>query len=773
MKKLFLILIVLFPLLCAGQSVLYGYVFNASDKKAIAEASVRWIKSKTGTTTKSDGTFSISYSSIQDDTLEISHIGYVILRKAFSDLMSENAKIFSFALTPLAYNVSPVCITATREACDPMQIPQKVTLIDSASLHSLPLQSIDDAFIYSSGVMIDRPMGIFAAKSIVTMRGLSGSEQGRTLVLLDGIPINKSDGGTVNFNLVDPLLVDRMEIVKGPSSALYGGNAMGGVINIISAIPEEKLAGRVKLGYSTFNTLSGDIAVNSFLGKTADRGFFCSGSAFWRESDGYISEPDYMRTEYTVPAFLKEKMFSLKGGYKFNAKSHFWISGMLFDDERGGGEKVYEELGSFSEHDSYHIRSHYRTEAGKWKLTASGFYLRENYSKINEYVKADEYTLYDVDSRRTDIGIIAHGSREIGKANRLTTGFEVRQGAVDAADVYHTSTDKIINAGIMDMLALFAQDEFVFGKERWKLVTGLRYDYAGFHDGRFSIENPGMNNMYLLLYENDNMAEKQWHSLSPKVALQFRMKENKRIYISYAHGFRAPILDDLCRSGKTRGGFQVANSDLVPETVENFEIGYRHEINSKITVEPVIYYSIGNNFMYPVATGDTVDMGYAAPVIVTSNVSEVRIAGAEIDFNYCIHKNLNSFFNYAFAHSIVTEYTPARVQQTDITGLYLSNVPVHLANFGLQYQFKNAGVSINTRYVGSRWVNDTNTPDEKYGLPAEYDAYITADVKASYTYKKRWIVSASVVNIADELYTDSKGQYCPGRMIMFDAGIKF
>lgn len=773
MKKFVLVLLLLAPILSFAQQMVNGYVSDASSKNAVSDASVRWLKDKTGTVTKQDGTFFIRMSAIADDTLEISHIGYAVMRKSAKDLTSENAKIFAFALIPLAYNVTTFCVTATREECDPMQIPQKVALIDSSALHVLPLQSIDDAFIYSSGVMIDRPMGIFAAKSVVTMRGLSGSEQGRTLVLLDGIPINKSDGGTVNFNLVDPLLIDRMEVVKGPSSALYGGNAMGGVINIISAIPEEKLAGRVKLGYSTFNTLSGDLAFNSFMGKTADRGFFCSGSAFWRESDGYISEPEYQRTEYTVPSFLKEKMFSLKGGYKFSEKSHFWISGMLFDDERGGGEKVYEELGSFSEHDSYHIRSNYRTEAGKWKLTASGFYLRENYAKINEYIKSGEYTLYDVDSRRTDIGIIAHGSRDIGKSNRLTTGFEVRQGSVDAADVYHTSTDKIINAGIMDMLALFAQNEFAFGKERWKLVAGLRYDYAGFQDGRFSVENPGMNNMYLLSYVNDNMAEKQWHSLSPKVALQFRMKQNKRIYISYAHGFRAPILDDLCRSGKTRGGFQVANSNLVPETLENFEIGYRHEINSKITVEPVVYFSIGKNFMYPVSTGDTVDMGYAAPVIITSNVSEVQIAGAEVDFSWKINKNLNVFFNYAFAYSTVTEYTPAMAQQIDISGLYLSNVPTHLANAGIQYMYRNAGLSFNTRYVGSRWVNDTNTPDEKYGLPDQYEPYVTADIRMWYKYKKRWQIGASVTNIADRLYTDSKGQYCPGRMIMFELGMNF
>ncbi|MPM05733.1 Vitamin B12 transporter BtuB [bioreactor metagenome] len=772
MKRIVLILLLLAPVLSFGQQMISGFVYDSYNETYVSYASLRWIKDKTGTSSKSDGHFSIRISAIPDDTLEISHIGYAAKKIPAKDLTG-NLMAYSIYLVPLAYNVSTVCITATREECDPMQIPQKVSLIDSADLHALPLQSIDDALIYSSGVMIDRPMGIFAAKSIVSMRGLSGDEQGRTLVLLDGIPINKSDGGTVNFNLVDPLLVDRMEVVKGPSSALYGGNAMGGVINIISAIPGEKLAGRLKLGYGTYNTMSGDLALNGFAGKTTDRGFFWSGSAMWRESDGYISEPDYMRTEYTVPAFLKEKIFSLKGGYKFKPGSYLWVSGMLFDDERGAGEKVYEELGSFSEHDSYHIRSNYRTEAGKWKINASAFFLRENYAKINEYVKSGEYTLYDVDSKRTDVGLIAHGSRKIGNANTLTTGFEIRQGAVDAADVYHTSTDKIINAGTMDMAALFAQNEFVFGKDRWKLVAGLRYDYAGFHDGHFSVENPGMNNMYLLAYENDNMAETHWNSLSPKMALQFMPKEHKRIYISYAHGFRAPILDDLCRSGKTRGGFQVANSTLVPETIENFELGYRQEFNEKIVFEPVVYFSIGKNFMYPVATGDTVDMGYAAPVIVTSNVSEVQIAGAEFDFSYRINKNLSAFANYAYAYSVVTAYTPSLAQQSDITGLYLSNVPAHLANLGFKYMYKGAGISVNTRYVGSRCVNDTNTPDEKYGLPAQYEPYVTADVRVWKEIKHRWLLGASVTNIGDKIYTDSKGQYCPGRMISFEAGINF
>jgi iron complex outermembrane receptor protein len=58
------------------------------------------------------------------------------------------------------------------------------------------------------------------------MRGLSGNEQARVLVMIDGVPVNKSDGGSVNWNLLDPAMVERIEVVKGPASSMYGSNAM-------------------------------------------------------------------------------------------------------------------------------------------------------------------------------------------------------------------------------------------------------------------------------------------------------------------------------------------------------------------------------------------------------------------------------------------------------------------------------------------------------------------------------------------------------------------
>ncbi len=755
-----------------AQQTISGFVHDAATFQPLANTSILWKIEKTGTSSDSAGHFILAVSKTQNDTLIVSHINYKPIKIPLHQLKDQAGKSLELLLQPLVRNMQPVVVTATRNKSNLMRIPQKVSIIDSAALHALPMLSIDDAFIYSGGVMADRPMGIFASKSVVSMRGLSGNEQGRVLVLLDGIPVNKSDGGTVNFNLSDPMLTERIEIVKGPSSALYGGNAMGGVIHIISAIPEQKLEGRLKLGYGTYQTLSGHLILQGARPIAGNKSYYWSASAFRRESDGYISEPDYMQTEYTVPVFLKEQMLSFKGGYRAGKSTHIMISALYYDDERGGGEKVYEKLGSYSEHDSYHLKSTFTTVMNGWKMNAAAYFLQENYAKINEYVKSGEYTLYDVDSKRSDMGVIAHANRTIGQHQVLTTGFELKRGAVDAADVYHTSTDRIINAGIMHLAAIFVQDEWSVTK-RFTLTTGMRYDYAAFSEGRFSVENPGMNNLYLLQYENNDMPNTAWHSISPKASLHFAPDSVSGMYLSWAHGFRAPILDDLCRSGKTRGGFQVANSELIPEHLNNFELGYRRLIHSKWMVEPLVYFSIGRQFMYPVATGDTVDMGYAAPVIITSNVSEVQIAGAEIEIMYQMNPSVNLFVNYAFAQPVITAYEPASIQQSDLSGLELSNVPDHMANAGFRIKHKMVGFSLNVRYIGRRWINDTNTPDEKYGLPATYEPFITLDAKAYCEIGKHWLFECSLVNAANRIYTDSKGQICPGRMVSLGGSIRF
>ena len=91
------------------------------------------------------------------------------------------------------------------------------------------------------------------------MRGLPANDQSRTLVMLDGVPLNKSDEGSVNWNMINKNNIEQINIIKGPGSAKHGSGAMGGVIELISKKPTKKLEGNVLVDYGTYNTLSSNI----------------------------------------------------------------------------------------------------------------------------------------------------------------------------------------------------------------------------------------------------------------------------------------------------------------------------------------------------------------------------------------------------------------------------------------------------------------------------------------------------------------------------------
>jgi len=114
-------------------------------------------------------------------------------------------------------------------------VPGRVTIIDSKTINNLPVQNVDEILRSVANVNVNRSWGIFSQNASVTMRGLDGSA--RVLVLLDGVPLNKSAGGSINWNLVSIDNIDKIEVIKGPASAIYGNNAMTGVISIITKNP--------------------------------------------------------------------------------------------------------------------------------------------------------------------------------------------------------------------------------------------------------------------------------------------------------------------------------------------------------------------------------------------------------------------------------------------------------------------------------------------------------------------------------------------------------
>jgi iron complex outermembrane receptor protein len=672
------------------------------------------------------------------------------------------------------YDLDEIVVTATKTENVVRDVPVRINVLNSFQVKALPVQYTDEYLQYLPSVNVSRPFGIFSSKSTVTMRGLDGKEQGRVLVLVDGVPVNKADGGSVNWNLVSNGDVERIEVVKGPGSSIYGGNAMGGSVNILTRKPQKRLSGQAGIEYGTYNTIGGKLNLSGRASDSLEHGLYWNLNGRYLQSDGYItqSEADQAANPYIVKSNMQEWCAGAKLGYDFKRNNFAELNFIAFNDRQGTGEQVYQPEGNTTDHDTYHMRGKYHGEKAKSGWDGSLFYSNEHYKRVNEFMR-DDYTLYDVLSVRTDLGGLFSYNYRLSQHHLLTGGADIKQGGVDAKDVYYTSTDIVYNRGKMNTLGIFAQDEMSFLNDKFRVVAALRYDYAHYFDGAFYIETPSGETAFMDQYVDSSQSEYSWNALSPKLSAQYLFRDGNRIYASYARGFRPSVLDDLCRSGRVRGGFKIANSDLGPETLDNFEIGGDVVFLQKFTFSGSVYYSIGKDFIYYVNTGDSIDMGFGdRPIYRPQNITGVSIFGIEAELTYDIIPGLRLMANYAHAHSEISEYDPGEeMGSIDLSGKYLVDVPAHMAAFTVTWSNRIVNASLAGKFTGKRWVNDQNVYDEVVGSD-QYPAYTSVDAKIWKDFK-HFYLGLTVQNIFDIEYYDSKGAVCPGRFIMLEGGVKF
>jgi len=391
-----------------SQTVIKGTVVDAGTGNPVALAAVM-TSSSAGTVTGPDGKFSLTIQPTDKIIINVSCLGYKSeSREINPDSESEINLIFELQAAYLSSD--EITVTALRSEAVIRSVPARVSILNRNSISLIPALSTDEILYTIPGLNINRSFGIYSHKSTVTMRGLSGNEQGRVLVLINGVPVNKSDGGSVNWNLINPDIIERIEVVKGPGSSLYGGNAMGGAINIITGKPMDRFSGKLSLGYGTYNTPSASLSLSGRTDK--DKGsLYWMMNSYYRRSDGYItqSEADRQANPYITKSSMEEMGLSLKTGYEFNPRSSVELDVMLYNDYRGGGEIIYQPLGNTTDHDTWQARVMYKGGAGNFDWNINFFASDEMYKKVNEYMK-DDYTWYEVLSKRRDAGVLSSAS---------------------------------------------------------------------------------------------------------------------------------------------------------------------------------------------------------------------------------------------------------------------------------------------------------------------------------------------------------------------------
>jgi iron complex outermembrane receptor protein len=134
--------------------------------------------------------------------------------------------------------IGEVVVSATRSEKDIADVPAAVNVVTKQEIEKRKMMTVDQSLNVLPGVFNRRGKGLMDSQSSISLRGIPNAN--RTLILKDGIPLNNAYTGDVHWGALAPEDMERIEVVKGPFSSLYGGNAMGGVVNIITKMPEKR-----------------------------------------------------------------------------------------------------------------------------------------------------------------------------------------------------------------------------------------------------------------------------------------------------------------------------------------------------------------------------------------------------------------------------------------------------------------------------------------------------------------------------------------------------
>ncbi|MBU1014198.1 MAG: TonB-dependent receptor [Bacteroidetes bacterium] len=742
-----------------GLGVVHGKIADKTSGNTLSGVNVRLLNTNKGASSDQDGNYKIELESgIQ--LIEFSYVGYENIIRTIN-IKDGNTIELNIQMISTVLSIDELVVTASRIPEYMTEIPGRIEVVSLKDIKATSAKSVDELLTQTSGVIVDRSLGIFS-KSVVGIRGIAGGEQGRILVLQNGVPINKTDGGSVNWNRINVNDIQKIEIFKGPGSSIYGSNAMGGVINILTKKNTTKgVHGFVSTDYGTFNTFSQNISIGGKL-KDGAKGLYWGLTANNRTSNGYISVPDSLIDETVIASGLKEKGITARIGYDLDEKNNVEIEYNYYDDERGRGEKIQTE--QIREFDTHFLRGKWQGSKGVMKWDISSFYQFENYLDIREKFSKNKYSRWDVNSERKEMGALANVVADLYH-HRLIFGTDFRNGSVDGADVYQTSTDIVRNIGSMDNFALYAQDKYSI-TEALKLTAGVRFDMINFHDGEFRIDGMTSETDFMAGFTG-NLEEHNWSAFTPKAAVHYTINNQVNTYVAWSKGFRAPTLDDLCRSGLISGGFKLANPNLGPESVNSFEWGMNMNISQKLKMMSSIYFMKGQDFMYYLNTGDFV-MGGKKPVLQKANITEVSLMGIDLDLKYQLNEKLNLYANYTFTKSKIKKFD----EQPELEGKALTYTPKHMINTGFGYEDKIVNFSVNFHYQDKRYRDDSNT-DVLKGY-STFDAKLWKEVKCvNIKWIKSWNFTLDVSNLMDKTYLVYSDQISIGRFITGGISISF
>lgn len=701
--------------------------------------------------------------------------------------------------TKSAQRMEEMVVTATKTAKDTADAPATVSVVTAREIEDMNVHSVDESLKYLPGVYTNRPGGHEPSVmgTNVLLRGIP--DYSRTLVLVDGQTLNDPYIGAVTWESVPTETVERIEVVPGPFSSLYGGSAMGGVINIITKAPTKREFS-LKGGYGTNNFSSGTLVYQDRISERV--GLVLDYAR--KQSDGYIKEEVMIKpsgsggTAVTGARPSTDASGNLaylvgdKGANGWNSQNlgmKLYVD--LPADSRltlGASQFLYESTGR--NHYNAYLRNAAGNSVSTGSVTAAGANLAlkekdfltgpdSEIKEYNRYTAEYEMKLGKGAALKATLGYsdmplynnyfvlgssatLANGgsaSRMLRPSNELSSTLQASFPVADSHYVvagvsgskrsidtitYSVSdwrdpaaTGPVQNrtAGEDTTYALFAQDEIVLS-ERLTAYIGGRYDTWSTAGFIEKASAPGA-------YKNEYSSRSQTH-FSPKASLVYRPAEATTVRGSIGNAFHTPNLRDTFGWWTPQTGYTYApNPDLKPETVTSMEIGVEQQLGHNTLLRATVYENRLKDLIYRTQSDALMAQSVA-------NAGAARVRGIELELRQKLMNGLTAFANVTYNDSTITENSANRATE----GKFMTNTPQKMANLGVQGVQGPWSGSLAGHYVGKIYANDENK-DIVSGVYGSYDAYFVANAKISYAVKKGLKLSVSANNLFDRDYYES------------------
>ena len=698
---------------------------------------------------------------------------------------------------PKTINLQEVVVVGTRSPQKTANLTQDIQVINKETIKKMGVSDITDVLKQAAGVDVVEYPGLLSGIGIRGFRPQNGSLNMKALILIDGRP-----AATTNLAMIDLNNIERIEVLSGPASAIYGPQAMGGVVNIVTTHTSGKLAGNASLSGGSFGSWGAGVAVGGNLSKSID--FDLNTGKESQDKNFQLGKGNFFRN------LLGQK----------SIENHFLKTGITqnMDDTRGDG--VVRQNTIF---DKEHVNGRVGVKLDKnWKLNMSGEYVWANHVNTPGDLSDGTKKPAIKDANRYSADLSLEG--RLAANNNLTikgfTGKESNTDYTTYEDQYlpdysvvtvaitpfksYIHSTKWTGMSIIDVLNT-GNHSFTFGIENQSAVfnshlfdqsgtEGISYnpDYNQSNTGIFAQGNLMLMDKKLIVstgvrldlmnykilktkfFNNkERIADNQ--VFSPSLGIKYHINNNFALRASVSKGYSPADIYSIAGYTEQADWYKVkhvgiiqGNPDLKNMESVTSEAGFIvTSKNDKLRLEVTYFNTVYKNnaiekMTFPTgtkltATGDTID-SYTSYV----NASKSLIQGLETSVTANLSGNDNYSLNtglhlnhYFKAEEIVDEYGVGEIKEK------MYNVGTNTIRFDFNFQHKNGlFAGLNARYVSGRFDRNWDYWDQL--VETKYADFVVMNLNLGYRYKNHQL-TLLVNNLTDENYYEKRGFNLPGR----------